>query len=241
MKHIKPINEVSIQYKKHSELGSNWSGQNTGNGMIGDVNLSLGAQVLEFLLENNLIIEADRARGYSPISPIGNENKLVEYRCILKTRISDMGEVEDNYKYDNDIADTEDLTAEQRDEMMAAYDDSFIDVDGNLGYSVFLNENFPPERLNEAVASEGLIYLRMFNECFQRCVLKGTYEDNALREEVEGFKSYLKHCKLKITNSNIEIVTDINYRIYKDGKFFMTAKDEIEHYSTIIDGLLKIK
>lgn len=241
MRHIKPMNEASIQYKKLSELGGNWSGQNTGKGMIGDINLELGQKVLAFLYDNNLTIEVDQARGYSPITPLGNENKLIEYRCSVQTRISDMEEVEENYKYENDIEDDADLTDDQRTEMMKHYDNSFTDVEGNLAYSVFLNANFPPERLNEAGAAEGLIYLRMFSSCFTENVRTGQYDENALGNEVDGFKSYLKYCKLRITNANVEMVTDINYRIYKDGKFFMIANDEISDYESIITELLKIK
>ena len=240
MKHIRGINEASIQLKKLSELNGNWSGRNTGKGQTGDVNLALGARVLDFLDNHNLTIEVDEANGYSPISLLGNEKKLTEYRCEIKMR-SDLIDYEETYKYDNNIADEDELTPEQREDMMSSYGTAFEEFNDNIGYSVFLDSNFPHSRLNEAGAAEGLEYLKMFNKCFSEDVTGGRIDDDSLAHNVEGFKKYLTYTNLKITNSNVEIVNDINYRIYKDGKFFSIAHSEIDNYNTILQGLLKMK
>jgi len=51
-----------------------------------------------------------------------------------------------------------------------------------------------------------------------------------LSDNVSGFKTFINRKKIKITNDNVEDVPTIEYRLYKDSKFFGRLRDVIGDY-----------
>lgn len=67
--------------------------------------------------------------------------------------------------------------------------------------------------------------IKVLADSFPSDIKSGNYEDDALRNETEGFKKFINAKGLKISNENIEDVPTDNYRIYKDLKFIVELKD----------------
>jgi hypothetical protein len=73
---------------------------------------------------------------------------------------------------------------------------------------------------------EAAYYYMRFLRSTCDCVYKSICED-LFKEDVELFKSVLEESGITINNDNIDYLSDISYRLYKDSKFFMSLEDHL--------------
>ena len=112
----------------------------------------------------------------------------------------------------------------------------------NPNFSVFLPKL--GGNVKQAAMSDASHYLKMLNDVglyLWKGILRN---DEALSDTPDEFKKFLKHNNIKITVDNIEIVTTINYRLYKDSRFFPKFEelcDQVgEDSKTVISKWLSI-
>lgn len=70
-------------------------------------------------------------------------------------------------------------------------------------------------------------------------------DGGVLNDLPDEFKKFINNKGIKITNDNVEDVNTVNYRLYKDSKFFYNLKEVCDDhnidYEDLITDLLNIK
>jgi len=181
---------------------------------------------------------------------------LVHYLSLLKI-ISILGVVIllveigvipsfENYLENNEVEDYENMSEEEQLEWTEKYENEAKPEES--GYRTFEFSVFFPLNLSQnkelCALCDATNYLKLLNEVLPKCVKDGNIEDDCLKDETKGFKTFLNSKGINISNSNIEDIPSINYRIYKDTKFLGYLKDVCEensiNYSKLINDWLKL-
>lgn len=247
-KHIKKFDEVSgklnenkIKTVNSSELDT-WSTKDVGIKKVGkkNFNMKLAETVLEYIRKNGVDVMVERGKFYEGGRNILAEEKdLYEYRVTILEK-QDFDLFEEDYKDNNDIDQEEELNDEQKESMMAEYEDAFIDTDESMEFSVFLPGTISTTdpNLKLYAISDAMEYYRLLYDSFYENSMKDLkYIENSIVDEPEKFKNYVNNRDIKINNHNLEIISDINYRIYKDSKFFAVFLDECKQANNILEHL----
>lgn len=212
MKHIKKIDEDNkMKIVNFSDMDGTWDPKQfkdkeklTGTK---DINLELGQKVKSFL-EANLLFPSvgpgDYCKKHGLLLP--GEKNLKEFRVHLGTKQS-YEDWLDWEGHDESTAETE-----------KQYEDSEVDYDGDLTWSVFLP--LGTIQIENAALSESLKYLKLIQNTYSGIIKYQLDYHDALRENTAGFKLFLNESKIVITNNNVEVVEDLNFRLYKDSKVF---------------------
>jgi hypothetical protein len=234
-----------MMIKRFSDLGDSWSIRPSKEGITNgtEVDTELAHKIIDILNDYGYDISI---RGQSDFLTnktglFGSETNLIEYRAEIVEKMS-LSDFEDDYRLEHDLEQTGDLDEETMDKMKEAYEELEYDevYNGNLTYSFFIGKNIKRHIIKEAAVYYGYLYMKMLHDMDESIVQKGTMIENMLDENIDGFKSFLDDSGIRITNKNVERVTEVNYRIYQDSKFFSEAHSECKEYSTIINQILKL-
>jgi hypothetical protein len=111
-------------------------------------------------------------------------------------------------------------------------------------FSIFLpNSSYSFEELKKLALNNASIYLKKLNNTIPEVIKLNINEYyDALHHYPENFKKFININNIKINNDNLEIINNINYRLYKDCKFLYILKDSIsEHvYNEFIKDWIKL-
>lgn len=189
-----------------------------------DLNLKLGLEVQNLFDEYGLHVDVgpgDWLKRQGIV--LKSEEKFKEYRVHLSKILpwEDFLESEGISEEEFD-----ELSEKEKEKLQDEYHSSKIDHDSNMEFSVFLP--LGTKNLIEAALADASVYLKMLSKCLPE-IFKCNTIDDSLRDETDGFKCFLNSKELKITNDNIEDVPMINYRIYKDSKFFVELEENLEN------------
>ena len=233
-----------IQIKKYSELGDTWSFLPSKGGIIDgtQVDLETSRKILDILNTHGYDISILGTSNFleERTGLFGNEDKLIEYRAEI-TKKYDYDDFKNDYLIDNNFDSEDDMNEDDMNKMEEEYFNLPYDsMDGNVGYSFFVGKNMRKDLLKEAAVYYGFLYMKLLMNVDKNIVKNGSVEDNCLANEIDGFKYFLNNSGIHISNKNVERVTDINYRIYTDTKFFLEAKYEIKEYNEIISKILEL-
>ena len=199
------------------------------------LDLKLGQKVIELFESNNLSIVVSHGDYLKKTGLILEHEEIFrEYRV----NISRTGTLEEYIDWEyGSIENSE----KKEDELQKEYDrwDGAVQST-KIEWSVFLPSGISNNALNASAMSDSSTYLRILNKGYES-LLKGSILDynNALNEYPEGFKNYLSKKDIKITNKNIEIVTDITSRLYRDSKVFYYFKELFDSHNINISNFFK--
>jgi len=160
------------------------------------------------------------------------EKDFKEYRVYLQTKVSF-----DEF-IDNEYGETpEDKTS---DELQNEYENySLDDLKNEVNWSVFLPKN--PNNLELKAMYDSSIYLYTLSKSYSEVMTYQLDRYEALERDGDAFKKFINKKQIKITNKNIEDVTSISYRLYKDSNAFDALKDYLEQdYNQFIKEWLEI-
>jgi len=179
-----------------------------------NLNLDIGQKVFNLLEEYGLLAEVGPGNFLTrQNSVLASEKQFREYRVHL-SKIKPFNE----YLDDEGIDDFDKLSKKEKIRIQKEYESRKIYGDTNLEFSVFLPSDIKSYDITNSALYDASNYLLVLSDCIPE-LFKGI-EDNVLIDNTKGFKCFLNKKDLKITNDNIEDVPAINYRIYKDSKFF---------------------
>jgi hypothetical protein len=226
MKYIKTFEnkKSKLQFIKKSDLNDTWSIQDIGKtpktANKPSIDFKLGQKTLDFLESVGIGIHSinkmDWLGDHHLILP--EEDKFYEYRVALGTIITEEDVLDDHgYKSFEEGKEDKDFVSDWK-TVGDVRDERYV----NNNFSVFLPKKLSGT-INQAAMSDASQYLKMLKECGLE-IWKGT-EDDTLRDDPDGFKKFCKYNKVNITLDNIEMVQTINYRLYKDSKFFPEFSD----------------
>lgn len=119
------------------------------------------------------------------------------------------------------------------------------EIDESLTFSIFIkfDENGDDRHLSIKKEKDILyafesayFYMSFLMSCAPKVYGKG-YGDDIFLDDIESFKEILEFSDIQINNTNIEIIPEISYRIYKDHKFFYELSDylKIETFEQFIN------
>lgn len=229
MKHLKSFEEKKknlMKIVKSSELGNSWSVDNILNKdkekhLTGTkkLDLDLGQKVIDLLAEYNLFISGvgsddSCTKRFGLLEP---EKKFKEYRVSLGIKQS----YEDWYEYN--YTGEEDITEEELQEKYEIYKP---DDDNKMNWSVFLPTSIKNHELERSAMADSTEYLKLLNDTYPN-MFKSHLEYYSAINESDNFKKFINKKGIKITNDNIEDVSTISYRLYKDSKVFGEFREEI--------------
>jgi len=193
-----------------------------------NLNFEIGKKVEELLKEYGLCVSDVGPGDWLKQQDIvlKSEKIFKEYRVHLGIIIPwedflDSSLVDGIKSFDN-------LTKKEKKELEDEYESSKMNDDTRLEFSVFLPAGIQNYNLTFAALSDASNYLLMLNNCIPQ-IFDGNMIEDCLKDEPKNFKCFLNSKDLKITNDNIEDVNSINYRIYKDSKFFLELEDVLKN------------
>ena len=171
------------------------------------------------------------------------EKKLKEYRVKLGLKNTWENFLESN-GYDQQ--DFEELNLKEQQNLKSEFDNEGDISKEDLEFSVFLPNGVKNE--NNAFA-DAFEYLKLVEKSipkmYENPTLPYPNEGGVLSDFPNDFKKFINNKNIKITNDNIEEVNTINYRLYKDSKFFYNLKEVCNNhninYKELINSLLNIK
>lgn len=238
----KPGHESKMMIKRFSELDGSWSIRPTEDGIVNgtQVDTQKANKIIDLLNGYGYDIEVIGSSEFLDKYSItfGNENNLIEYRAKIVEKESKES-FEEDYRHQNDISSK--MTDEQQDAMLEEYDRlEYSDMNGTCEYSFFVGKNIKKTILKQAAVYYGYLYTKMLNDIDADIVIKGDINDNLLDGNPDKFKVFLEANGIRITNKNVERISNVNYRIYKDSKFFEMAHSELRDYDEIIEAILKM-
>ncbi len=240
-------NQNKIQIKKFSEI-DRWSWSmaiDNKKGLVSSsqIDMSFSNKIIEVLNSYGYDISITGEGSFLERNNLtfGSEPNLIEYRADLVQK-QDYDDFKYDYLADNDFEEESDMSEEDKNKMEEEYENlEYVEIDSSLTFSFFVGKNVPKVHLKQAGIYYGYLYMRMLHDMLPDFILKPSYEENLLRENSEAFKSYLNWQGIHINNKNVERVEDVNYRIYKDSKFFGTASDELSDYRDLVTELINLK
>lgn len=244
MKKVKKFEDMKVV--KSTDLSDSWSvddilsDKKQFNGKK-KLNLENGEKFEKILNDNRIFIsnvsKGDWIKKSNLELPV--EVSFIEYRVLLG--VKQTFEEFLDYYHSADIDEYNELSVEEQDKLDNEFDELEIDDDHNAEFSVFLPSNV--ENIKHAALADGLEYLRLVSKSIPDMYERPTLDDPLLGD-TEEVKKFINGKKLKITNNNLELAVVINYRLYKDSKFFDYFKDMCEKnnisYKDIINQLLSI-
>ena len=209
---------------KSSEL-KNWSIIDTNSNYINipvNIDIKLGQTVKDLLTNNNIGLSIDNKNFLTPYHLLPNEKNYKEYRITL-TKIRTELEVLDNYGYKS----IDEITDEKEKKEILSEIDKEINFEENVTFSAFLSTSINSNNLEFAALDWASKYLKIIYTSFPNIIKSDIAIEDSLINNVENFKKFVSLHNIKINNDNLEILPDINYRIYKDSKFFYNLGYEI--------------
>jgi hypothetical protein len=224
MKHIKTY-EDKLRFKNFKDM-ENWNPKEedtikyTGKKTL---DLSVGQRVIDFFEANDLFISVGTGEWIKKQDLLlPDEKDFKEYRVNIGTKQSFQDWIE--WEYGDK---PEDKTDE---ELEKEYDNVEIDYeDSKPEWSVFLPVSIKGEfEIKKAAMADSSIYLKIITDAFPD--ISRNYIDSrrgALYDDPKGFKKFINNKNVKITNQNIEMVTTIDTRLWKDSKVFGCFRSEI--------------
>lgn len=246
MKKIKKFEEIKTI--KSSELDS-WdtkqiSDQKKYTGTK-NLNKDIGAKMIEVFNNYGFFV-----MGVGPGDFLGSyhillepEKNLREYR--VKLGLNDTWE---NFLDSNGYSEEEfnELDIKEQQQLEKDFNRQGDISDGNMEFSVFLPNGVKDEN---AAFSDAFEYLKLVQNSIPQMytdpILEEPRSGGVLNDLPDEFKKFINNKGIKITNENVEDVNTINYRLYKDSKFFYELKEVCDHhnidYEDLITNLLNIK
>jgi len=240
MKHLKQF-ESKFKTVKSSEL-DNWSvdqalNKDKDKHLTGKKDLSqeLGSKVIELLAE------------YRLFPSVTSSDWLKQHRLVLESEKNfkefrvELGEKQSFEEWcDWEGIDYDGMGEEEQLKVEKDYDD--IEPEerhGGLEFSIFLP--FGVKDLESAM-SDASKYLYALSNSLPEVYNDDVDSNGVLSNNPEGFKKFLSVKELKITNKNVEDVSMIEYRLYKDNKFFYNLEDAMGKHEMLelIERWLKL-
>ncbi len=232
MKNIKTFEESKITTIKSSEM-DNWS---VDQALNKEKDKSLGEKVIKLLAEYRLYPSITPGNWLKKWDAILESEKIFkEFRIDLGTKQS----FEDWLDYEYTGVEYDDLSDEEQLNFENEYDNVEADFD-NVEFSVFLPLGVKDV---ESAMCDASRYLYILSKSLPEVYNSSLDYSGTLNENPDGFKRFLKSKDLTITNSNVEDVPKIEYRLYKDNKFFYHLEDQIggkHRMLGLIDKWLKL-
>lgn len=233
MKHIETFNENTnskLNTIKHSELNGDWSVKKINNKKIRtgqkEFDIDLSKKILDFINKEGFDIVLSGGeffQGRYDNLCLNDENLFEEHRFELSRKI-DYDDFLHDYLIDNGFDSIEDMSNDERDKMNSYYESIPAEpVDDGCEFSVFLPvKKYTDEEMKLCAISDGFNYFKMLYDCFSE---KNGFRDlchldDIMQNNMNGFKKYLNHRNIVIKNDNLEDILPVEYRIYKDSKFF---------------------
>lgn len=215
--------EQHLNIVSRKELGDSWkflpprSKKGTKN-----IDFDLGRRVIYFLEDNRIHIKVTRGEYLNRFNIVlPPERDLIEYRVFMisKPTFDEFIQMEFNKSED-------DLTKKEYNEATYKYYHGDANDDDEISsFSVFLPYN--TKDINAAAMYDATIYLRLLNETLP-VMLKGNILKDSLLDEIDGVKKFINMKNIQITNDNIEEINTVNFRLYKDSKFFYEMKENYD-------------
>jgi len=246
MKKIKTFEDMKIV--KNSDL-ENWSTKqfHDKNKYTGSKNLNtkIGYKMIEVFNNYGFFV-----MGVGPGDFLNTHNIVLEPEKNLREYRVELGlkNTWDNFLDWNGVTEEEfeELSQDEQNNLKKEFDDDGDIADGNMEFSVFLSNVTKDEK---SAFADAFDYLKLVEKSIPQMYTNPTLEDvrrgGVLTEYENEFKKFLNNKKINITNDNIEMVTTVNHRLYKDSKFFYNLKKVCEKhdisYSDLINDLLNIK
>lgn len=229
MKNLKTFEESKFRTVNSSDM-ENWDPKTPDNEKYTgtkDLDIKLGNSVIELLKEYRL---SPQVGAYDWLHRHGivlePEKKFKEYRVSLGTKQT----FEDWLDWEHTGTDYENLSEEEQLELENEYDNVQPESDNSLEFSVFLPPN--TKNLEASAFSDASQYLKLLSESMPEMFKEYLDPRSVLSDNTDGFKAFINNKKIQITNKNIEIVNKIEYRLYKDSKFFGELREFLGDYDT---------
>ncbi|MCK9446200.1 hypothetical protein M0Q50_04825 [bacterium] len=211
MKHVKKFNE-ELNTINSKDLDS-WSvpkanePKKSGSKIL---DKEIGQKVLDLFEENGLVIRLDNRSGPQPSLP--GEDNFVEWRCELSKRKS----FEDWMEWNGD--DIDELNKKELKEKQKEYNSEYTNDElDKCAFSVFLPKGVKDI---QSALSDASTYLKQLNNSVTSVLTNYISEYYyVICQEADELKKFLKLREIIINNDNIEVLTDISYRLYHDCKF----------------------
>lgn len=242
MKHLEKFSIVNSSDMENWSLDNNDKSKYTGTK---NLNTNLGAKMIEVFNDYGFFVmgvgPGDFLNSYK--ITLDPEKNLREYR--VKLGLNDTWE---NFLESNGYTQEEfdDLDIKEQQQLENEFNEQGDIADGNLEFSVFLPNGVKDEKSAFADAFE---YLKLVQNSIPEMYINPTLDEprdgGVLSEFPDEFKKFINNKGIKITNDNVEEVNTINYRLYKDSKFFSNLKEVCDdfkiNYKNLINDLLNIK
>jgi hypothetical protein len=185
--------------------------------------LQLKVNSENYLLSKNMNLSLNFEKGFK------------EYRVYVYHTVSFEEYVE------NDGLSVETLSEEESKEYASYYDSYLNDLDTDAIFSVFLSPN--NKNILENAIINALSYLNLIYKSFIDVIIHEWVDNNLFREYTEQFITFINSINFKVNNKNLSDIVDIEYRLYKDSKFFIELREMIgdSNFRNLINELLAIK
>lgn len=244
MKRLKKFED--IKSINSSEFDGNWDIGSAINKQkyIGKKNLDLkkGAKFEKILNENRIFIDSIGKGKFLTNNKIvlPPEKDFQEFRVTLGTKRTLENFID--YEYSYSLEDYEELDFDEQEKIDKEFSNIEIDTDiARMEFSVFLPLGL--KNITHAALADALEYMKLIKNSIPN-MLNGDIIENSLIHDIDNFKKFINNKKIKITNENIELAPLVNYRLYKDSKFFYEFKEGCEnqdiYYKDLINDLLNI-
>jgi len=245
MKKIKTFEEIKTI--SSSELGGNWSAKHHNDKReytaTKKLNSNIGDKMIKVFNDYGFFVKGVGPGDFLKTQGIllGSEKKLREYRVELG-----LNDTWENFLESNglDQKEFDELSEKEQQELDNDFNEQGDIADASMEFSVFLPNGIKDESSAFADAFE---YLKLVEKSIPQMYINPTLSDSdgVLNDYENEFKKFINNKKINITNDNIEVVVTVNYRLYKDSKFFYELKEVCEKhdidYKDLINDLLNIK
>jgi len=182
---------------------------------------SLGSKVIELLAEYRLfprITPGDWLKKWDIV--LESEESFKEFRVSLETKQS----FEDWLDYEHGDIEYDELSGKEQMRFDEEYDNVKTEFDNRTEFSVFLPLGVKDV---ESAMSDASRYLYTLSKTLPEVYKDSLDYGGVLGDNPDGFKKFLSAKELKISNKNVECIPRIEYRLYKDNKFFNYLEDQI--------------
>jgi hypothetical protein len=205
-----------------------------------NLNKNLGSKMLEVFEEYGFFVQ-----GFGPGDWLNKsqivlppEQNLREFRVSLGLK-----DTWENFLDSNGYSEEEfdELEVNEQQKLEKEFNEQGDIADTNMEFSVFLPNGTKDIQSGLADAFQ---YLKLVQNSIPD-MYANPYVEDVIKNEPEQFKKFINNKGIQISNNNIEIVPVIDYRLYKDSKFFYNLKEACDDhdidYKDLINDLLNIK